>query len=196
MAVTCDRHRSIYAKFRFPCHPVVHRAGLGLAQLTGVKKGVALEALQCRGRAFRAMRDALIPIVETPTPRLRGSLRDRRSWDVADALSRMLSRVTAVELDGGMPVYAVVPLHERLAHCDARGENSKLVGRDPRDGGNVTKEVVLVATRDIAAGEAITRDYTLAPRLPDDPSGDGPLRLLLQFGLPPSAWPPSQPRSE
>ena len=65
-------------------------------------------------------------------------------------------------------------------------ENAKLVGRDPRDESDGST-VLLVATRDIAAGEAITRDYNIAPRLPLDES-DGPLRLLLQFGLPPKAW--------
>ena len=104
-----------------------------------------------------------------------------------------------------------MPLHERLAHCGARGENTKLrrgkgarlremtrgglrlgentklVGKDPvgREGGDA--DVLLVATRDIAEGEGLTRDYTRAPRLPGDTS-DGPLRLLLQFGLPPAAW--------
>ena len=48
---------------------------------------------------------------------------------------------------------------------------------------------------DIAAGEAITRDYNIAPRLPLDES-DGPLRLLLQFGLPPKAWGEVSPWSE
>jgi hypothetical protein len=59
-------------------------------------------------------------------------------------------------------------------------ENSKLVAND--------EEVLLVATRDIQAGEAITRDYSKAPQLDGDTS-DGALRLLLQFGLPPKAWP-------
>ena len=37
-----DNDSNIYAKFRFPCHPVVHRAGLGLAALTGADKRAAL----------------------------------------------------------------------------------------------------------------------------------------------------------
>jgi hypothetical protein len=49
-------------------------------------------------------------------------------------------------------------------------------------------DVLLVATREIAVGEAITRDYNDAPRLKECRS-DGALRLLLQFGLPPEAWP-------
>ena len=49
-------------------------------------------------------------------------------------------------------------------------------------------EVLLVATRAIGAGEELTRDYSAAPRLVGDESA-GALRLLLQFGLPPAAWP-------
>lgn len=188
MATGSDNDKNIYAKFRFPCHPVVHRAGLGLAQLTSSDKKAALEALQRRGRAFRGMRDALIPLVETPTLRAKGSQREKSSWDVADALSRVLSRATALQLaDDQAPTVSVVPLHERLAHCGAeRGENVKVVGCDPRSDGD-EEAVLLVATRAIECGEALTRDYNLAPRLPDDDT-EGALRLLLQFGLPPAAW--------
>ena len=188
-----DNDRNIYAKFRFPCHPVVHRASLGLALLTHADKKDALDALLCRSSAFRRMRDPLISIVQSPTDRPTGSLRDRRSWDVADTLSRVLSRAATVQLEeSGPPSIAIVPLHERLAHSGGRGENTKLVGRNPLRADNEgdderDDEVLLVATRDIERGEAITRDYELAPRLPDD-RAEGPLRLLLQFGLPPSAW--------
>lgn len=167
--------------------PVVHRAGIGLSLLTRADKNAALNALTQRGFAYRAMRDALIPLVASPTERPKGSNRDKRAWDVADTLSRVLSRATTLQLvEGAGETCAVVPLHERLAHCDARGENCKLVGIDPRDASAGT-DVLLVATRDIAAGEPITRDYTLAPRLPNDTS-EGALRLCLQFGLPPKAW--------
>ena len=47
--------------------------------------------------------------------------------------------------------------------------------------------MLLIAARDIEAGEEITRDYAKAPRLVGDES-EGSLRLLLQFGLPPKAW--------
>lgn len=187
MATGSDNDKNIYSKFRFPCHPVVHRAGLGLAGLVNVSKADALEVLQERGRCFRAMRDALIPLVETPTPRPKGSLRDRRSWDVADALSRVLSRAAYLQLGStDEPSVVVVPLHERLAHCDERGENAKLVGLDPLDesGG---EDVLLVASREIAKGDGITRDYEQAPALTRD-SSSGALRLLTQFGLPPTAW--------
>jgi hypothetical protein len=193
MATGSDNDHNIYAKFRFPCHPVVHRAAIGLAMLTGVDEDVARDALYCRGRAFRAMRDALVPLVLELTPMTserKGSLRERRSWNVADVLSGVLARATTLQLDleqdqdqAQAHSYCVVPLHERLAHCcdDARGENAKLVASSDNT------QVLLVATRDIAVGEAITRDYATAPQLPEDTT-EGALRLLLQFGLPPSAW--------
>jgi len=181
LATGSDNDHNIYAKFRFPCHPVVHRAGLGLSMLTGCDGEESLAALVCRGRTYRSMRDALVPLVTAPSDRRKGSLRERKSWDIADVLSRILSR--AVKLEGdedSTSTYAVVPLHERLAHCDDRGQNAKLVTTDD-------DEILLVATRDIAVGEAITRDYKAAPQLEKDTS-KGALRLLLQFGLPPNAW--------
>jgi len=182
LATGSDNDHNIYAKFRFPCHPVVHRAGLGLAVLTGCDGEESLEALVCRGRTFRSMRDALVPLVTTPSDRRKGSLRERKTWDIADVLSRILSRAVKLEGDDedSSSTYAVVPLHERLAHCDDRGENAKLVTTDD-------DEILLVATRDIAVGEAITRDYKAAPQLEKDTS-EGALRLLLQFGLPPNAF--------
>ena len=199
LATGSDNDANIYAKFRFPCHPVVHRAGLGLAALTGADKSAALGALIARGFAYRSMRDALLELVTTPSTRPTGSAREKRAWDVADMLSRVLSRATALDADGERgrreergdahdeACVAVVPLHERLAQCDGRGENVKLVGADPRAAG-YDGSVLLVATRAIEAGEPLTRDYACAPRLPNDHS-DGALRLLLQFGLPPAAWP-------
>lgn len=174
-----DNDKNVYAKFRFPTHPVVFRAGTGLAMLTGSDDQEALDALLLRGRVYRGMRDALLTLVESPSDR-KGSLRERKAWDVADVMSRVLARATTLQLaedekDAELS-YAVVPIHERLAHCGELGENSKLVA----DG----DEILLVATRKIDVGEEITRDYTMAPRLDGDES-DGSLRLLLQFGLPP-----------
>jgi hypothetical protein len=190
LATGSDNDKNIYAKFRFPCHPVVHRAALGLSGLVNVSKADALAVLEERGRAYRAMREALIPLVTSPTARAKGSVRDRRSWDVADALSRVLSRATYLQLGesgaGGRLSCAVVPLHERLAQCDGRGENAKLVGLDPLEVGG-GEHVLLVASRDIAQGEPITRDYDQAPALSGD-SSTGALRRLTQFGLPPAAW--------
>jgi hypothetical protein len=196
LATGSDNDANVYSKFNFPCHPVVHRASLGLALLTGGTDDgdFAREALQCRGRTYRSLRDALVPLVET-TPifaeRSSGSQRERRAWDIADLLSRLAARATTMELplgsnnnedenDTTAPTVCVVPLHERLLHCVEKAENSKLVANG--------EEVLLLATRDIQAGEAITRDYSKAPQLEGDTS-DGALRLLLQFGLPPKAWP-------
>ena len=186
MATGSDLDHNIYAKFRMPCHPVLLRASLGLSTLTGCTETEARDALTCRGRSYRSMRDALEGLVLAPSERSKGSNREKRCWDVADTLSRVLSRATMLQLDdndsdnnNNHPIHAVVPLHERLAHCGPKGENSKLVASGD--------DILLVATRDIEIGEAICRDYTAAPRLDQDES-QGPLHLLLQFGLPPSAW--------
>lgn len=180
LATGSDNDHNIFAKFRMPCHPVVHRASLGLKVLTGCTEDDARDALTCRGSAYRGMKDALQGLVLTSSERLNGSKRERRCWDVADILSRVLSRATTLQLgeDDVSIAHAIVPLHDQLAH--SLSENSKLVAFE--------NEVLLVATRDIVAGEAITRDYTASPRLDRDES-QGSLHLLLQFGLPPSAWP-------
>lgn len=185
LATGSDNDKNVYAKFRFPTHPVVYRAGTGLAMLTGSEDQEALDALLLRGRVYRGMRDALLTLVESPSGDRKGSLRERKAWDVADVLSRMLARATTLQLESksesgeedadAESSFAVVPVHERLAHCGEQGENSKLVANGD--------EVLLVATRDIAVDEEITRDYTIAPRLDGDDT-DGSLRLLLQFGLP------------
>ena len=59
----------------------------------------------------------------------------------------------------------------------------------------------MVATKDIAAGTELTRDYSIEPALEflkneqfDEKENEiaivanSALRLLVQFGLPPSAW--------
>ena len=177
-----DNDHNVYAKFRFPCHPVIHRASIGLAFLTKADEDDCREALILRGKMYRSMRDALLPLILEPSDERKGSMRERRAWDVADVLSRVLSRVTFLNGGAEIPIPAIVPLYERLEHCtDGRGENVKLI---PSDDG---KEVLLVATRDIVEDEAIVRDYALAPKLVGDDT-EGALRLLLQFGLPPKAW--------
>jgi len=182
-----DNDHNVFAKFRLPSHPVIHRASIGLALLTGAEEDECLDALVCRGKAYRGMRDGLLGLVHTPIGDRKGSIREQRAWDVADVLSRVLSRVTMIQLEEE-PTSAVVPLHERLAqNTDVRGENAKLVYSASMEGDNDEDDILLVATRDIAIGEAITRDYADAPRLPEDTT-EGALRLLLQFGLPPSAW--------
>lgn len=177
-----DNDHNIYAKFRMPCHPVILRASNGLAVLTkNCTQDDAMKTLTARGRMYRSMRDALEPLVLNPSERLKGSNREKRCWDVADTLSRVLSRATMLQLDddddAGNVVACIVPLHERLAHDST--ENSKLVSS-----GN---QILLVATKDIHEGEDVTRDYNSAPRLEQDES-QGALHLLTQFGLPPSAW--------
>lgn len=185
LATGSDNDEQIFSVFKFPCHPVVYRASLGLARLTRSDEKAALAALIARGTAYRSMRDELLPLVTTPSDRVKGSARDKRAWDVADAFGRVLSRATLLVLDdSGEASAVVVPLHERLEHCtDGAGANAKLAFDQASD------EAVLVATREIAPGEAVTRDYAAAPRLPGDAS-EGALRLLLQFGLLPSAWVP------
>lgn len=185
LATGSDNDHNIYAKFRMPCHPVVFRASRGLAMLTGCNEDEALDALTCRGRHYRSMRDALECLVLEPSAeRTKGSNREKRCWDVADTLSRVLSRATMIQLDnngGGdiktTQVAAIVPLHEGLAHSNT--ENAKLVVDE--------ENVLLVATQEISKGSPITRNYSLAPRLDQDDS-QGALHLLLQFGLPPNAW--------
>jgi hypothetical protein len=224
-----DNDYNIYAKFRMPCHPVIHRASLGLLVLTGCTEINARNELCLRGSTYRSLRDALEPLVLNSSPRENGSKREKRCWDVADILSKVLSRVTTIQFDnndndndkGGdsssssmATSYAIVPIHERLEH--SLKENTKLITSSNNDGKD---EILLIATRDINVGEPITRDYTKSPKLigntntnndessnnesdgssnnessndeeVDDDDDDGSaLRLLLQFGLPPNAWP-------
>lgn len=188
-----DNDHNIYAKFRMPCHPAIMKASLGLELLTKCTEEEARNALTARGFTYRSMRDALQGLVLASTERTnKGTVRDKRCWDVGDALDRVLARATTLQLEDGEDdestmAHVIVPIHERLAH--SLNANSKLVSID--------NEVLLVATRDIEAGETITRDYTLTPRIVgniDDESslngeGSSALQLLLQFGLPPSAWP-------
>jgi len=182
LATGTDNDHNIYAKFRMPCHPVLLRSSMGLKVLTKCTEEEAREALAARGFTYRSMRDALEPLVLESSERPKGSLREKRCWDVADTLSRVLSRATTFEIEDGdngnatTLTHAIVPIHERLAH--SANENSKLVAS-----GN---EILLVATRDIAEGETITRDYGSSPRLINDES-EGSLHLLLQFGLAPKS---------
>lgn len=183
LATGTDNDHNIYAKFRMPCHPVLLRASLGLEVLTKCTEDEAREALTARGFTYRSMRDALEPLVLESSERPKGSLREKRCWDVADTLSRVLSRATTFEVEDGEEdevaiTHAIVPIHERLEHAVI--ENSKVVASGD--------EILLVATRDISGGEAITRNYAASPKLLNDKS-EGALHLLLQFGLPPQSWP-------
>jgi hypothetical protein len=184
-----DNDHNIYAKFRMPCHPALMKASFGLEFLTKCTEEEARAALTQRGFTYRSMRDALEGLVLESTERTnKGTKRDKRCWDVGDTLDRVLARATTLQLDSDETTmsHVIVPLHDHLAH--SVNANSKLVLHND--------EVLLVATRDIDAGESITRDYTLAPRIVggDESSSSEEdevtsLQLLLQFGLPPSAWP-------
>lgn len=189
LATGSDNDKNVFAKFRMPSHPGIFKASMGLELLTNCKgegdedeEGEdALAALTARGFTYRSMRDALQELVLTSTEReAKGTVRDKRCWDVADTLDRVLSRATNLQLESGDSVGAIVPVHERLSH--SLDGNCKLV--------SIGDEVLLVATRDIEEGEEVTRDYTSAPRMVNDVTKNGSaLHLLLQFGLPPSAWP-------
>jgi len=182
-----DNDHNIYAKFRMPCHPALFKASMGLELLTKCTQEQAREALYARGFTYRSMRDALQSLVVTSTTEhdksIKGTLRDKRCWDVADTFSKVLARAATLTLDDDTSdcCAAIVPIHERLAHS-LNGGNTKLV--------SIESEVLLVATCDIEAGDEITRDYTLAPRLETDESTEvgSALHLLLQFGLPPSSF--------
>jgi len=184
-----DNDHNVYAKFRMPCHPAILKASMGLNFLTKCTEDEARNALTARGFTYRSMRDALqVLVLALESTANKGTLRDKRCWAVGDALDRVLARATTLQLDGEETpmAHVIVPIHERLAH--SLNANSKLVSID--------EEVLLVATRDIVAGESITRDYSLAPRIVGnngessvDSKGPTALQLLLQFGLPPSAWP-------
>ena len=70
----------------FVCRPhsflrVVHRAALGLAMLTGADKQACIDALVTRGTSYRGMVDALLPLVAAPSPRPRGSNRERKTGE-------------------------------------------------------------------------------------------------------------------
>ena len=191
IATGSDLDHEVYRKFRMPCHPALMKASMGLNFLTQCTEEEAREALTERGFTYRSMRDALEGFVLQSTERTqKGTVRDKRCWDVGDTLDRVLSRATALQLESDETTLAhvIVPIHERLTH--SLNANSKLVSID--------NEVLLIATRDIEAGEAITRDYTSAPRIGTSSSellAEGEelsaLQLLLQFGLPPNAWPKS-----
>ena len=84
LATGSDLDKEIYAKFRMPCHPVVHRASIGLTFLTKAEEDDCREALMLRGKTYRSMRDALLPLVAKPSDERKGSMRERRAWDVAD----------------------------------------------------------------------------------------------------------------
>ena len=171
-----DNDVEIYRKFGLPTHPAIDRAAIWLGMLTSVSTPTARDALEARGFAFRACRDSLLPLVDlddldpleaVDDALLGGSARERRERVAASVFSRVVARAAFLDDDGQV---AVVPLHERLSHCGlgARG-NVRLVCGDPRGGGGSEGGVLLVATRAIAKGEALTRDFTAVPRVEPRP---------------------------
>mmetsp|Transcript_24788 Transcript_24788/g.51509 ORF Transcript_24788/g.51509 Transcript_24788/m.51509 type:complete len:271 (-) Transcript_24788:21-833(-) len=205
-----DNDVEIYRKFALPCHPVVDRAAMVLASLSGASRAATRAALRTRGFAFRACRDRLAALValdaveprDQPTVTL--SLREQRVLQVARCFSKVLARAACID-DGneiGSSV-AIVPFHELLEHCNKHGGNTKLVsGPDPRTAVRADEPtLLLVATRAIATGEPLTRDYSESPRLEDAPLPDNPpsggsvtkplyeddvvLQMLLQSGVRP-----------
>lgn len=201
-----DNDVEIYRKFGLPTHPAIDRAAIWLGLLTGVSTPTARDAIEARGFAFRACCERLLPLVdlseldpadEAADAELGGSLRERRERVAAALFSRVVAR--AAPLADGSEV-AVVPLYERLGHCGpGDAANVRLVRGDPRGGGGAARDVLLVATRAIGAGEALTRDFTAVPRVeprpqltaprtgckkkapPDEDATD--MLLLLQSGL-------------
>jgi len=172
-----DNDVEIYRKFGLPTHPAIDRAAIWLGMLTGVSTPTARDAIEARGFAFRACRDRLLPLVDLDNldpleaaddALLGGSARERRERVAAAVFSRVMAR--AAFLDDGNQV-AVVPLHERLGHCGGEddGGNVRLVCGDPRGGGSSEGDVLLVATRAIAKGEALTRDFSTVPRVEPRP---------------------------
>ncbi|KAJ1462164.1 hypothetical protein M885DRAFT_506298 [Pelagophyceae sp. CCMP2097] len=168
LATGSDNDSEIYRKFGMSCHPVVDRAALRLAALTGCGVAEARDALLRRGAAFRACQDGLAAQISSPAARAGLSLNERRGVEAASFFSRAAARATW--LDGRC---AVVPLHDALDHAGAEGENTKLVLDGDR--------VLLVAARALKRGDALTRDYLAAPSLaPKD--AQPTLKLLLEHG--------------
>ena len=161
-------------------HPAVDRAAYRLSHLCRHRnEKAARAALVERGYAWRECREALIPLVRNPT-RTEGTARRRRELDAAELFSRALSRAARVGDD-----IVVCPLYDTLRD-GAAGATATLV-EDP--GGD---DLLVVASRALVAGDAVTRDYGRAPSLgfidgsDADPASESEiLRRLLQFGLDP-----------
>ena len=179
LATGSDNDFEIFKKFGMKCHPAVDRAAYRLSALCRHRnEKAARAALVERGYAWRECREALIPLVRNPT-RSEGTARRRRELDAAELYSRALSRAARV---GDI---VVCPLYDTLRD-GAAGATATLI-EDP--GGD---DLLVVASRALVAGDAVTRDYGRAPSLgfidgsDADPASESEvLRRLLQFGLDP-----------
>ena len=180
LATGSDNDFEIFKKFGMKCHPAVDRAAYRLSALCRHRnEKAARAALVERGYAWRECRETLIPLVRNPT-RSEGTARRRRKLDAAELFSRALSRAARVGDD-----IIICPLYDTLPD-GAAGATATLV-EDP--GGD---DLLVVASRALVAGDAITRDFGRAPSLgfidgsDADPGSESEvLRRLLQFGIDP-----------
>ena len=178
LATGSDNDFEIFKKFGMKCHPAVDRAAYRLSALCRHRnEKAARAALVERGYAWRECREALIPLVRNPT-RTEGTARRRRELEAAELYSRALSRSARVGDD-----IVVCPLYDTLRD-GAAGATATLI-EDP--GGD---DLLVVASRALVAGDAVTRDYGRAPSLSfidgsdADPGSESEvLRRLLQFGI-------------
>ena len=180
LATGSDNDFEIFKKFGMKCHPAVDRAAYRLSALCRHRnEKAARAALVERGYAWRECREALIPLVRNPT-RSEGTARRRRELDAAELYSRSLARAARVGDD-----IIVCPLYDTLR--DGSTDATATLVEDP--GGD---DLLVVASRALVTGDAVTRDYGRAPSLgfidgsDADPASESEvLRRLLQFGLVP-----------
>ena len=112
--------------------------------------------------------------------RLAGTARRRRELDAAELFSRALARAARVGDD-----VVVCPVYDSLR--DGRAAATATIVEDPAG-----DDLLVVASRALAAGDAVTRDYGRTPSLgavdgsDADPASEGEvLRRLLHFGIEP-----------
>jgi hypothetical protein len=167
-----------HRRFGLKCHPAVDRAALRLSLLCRHRnEKAARAALVERGFQWRSYREALIPLVQNPT-RTEGTARRRRELDAAECFSRALARAARVGDD-----IVVCPLYDTLR--DGAAAATVTLVEDPNG-----DDLLVVASRALAAGDAVTRDYGRAPSLgfidgsDADPGSESEvLRRLLHFGI-------------
>ena len=176
LATGSDNDFEIFKKFGMKCHPAVDRAAYRLSALCRHRnEKAARAALVERGYAWRECREALIPLVRNPT-RTEGTARRRRELDAAELFSRALSRAARVGDD-----IVVCSLYDTLRDASTAATATLVEDGD---------DLLVVASRALVAGDAVTRDYGRAPSLgfidgsDADPGSESEiLRRLLQFGI-------------
>ena len=178
LATGSDNDFEIFKKFGMKCHPAVDRAAYRLSALCRHRnEKAARAALVERGYAWRECREALIPLVRNPT-RTEGTARRRRELDAAELFSRALSRAARAGND-----IVVCPIYDTLRDASTAATATLVEDGD---------DLLVVASRALVAGDAVTRDYGRAPSLgfidgsDADPASESEvLRRLLQFGIDP-----------